>query len=347
MTPHANATRIGVFAIGGLVLLAAAIISVFGARIFSQTERGVMFFKGSIFGLQVGAPAVFRGVRIGSVRAIGVLHDPLNDQFEIPVEVVIDRGLLREGQGAPSDIDLTLASLVTRGLTAQLVQQSLLTGQLYVDLDFRPKAKTEPPKPKLRRGLVEIPTIASTNWRTMQDQLTSLDIGKLVQDVSAITASVRQLVAGPQLRQLLDEMAQTAATLNRIGGDLERRIGPLANAAQGTLGDLRAATGRAGAAAERIGGAAERIAGAAGRIEATLAADSPLLGSVQKATDELGRSAVALQRAVADDSNAAQTMQGMQRTLADVSRAARAVRELAELLERQPDALIRGRTAAP
>ena len=349
-----SATRIGLFTIGGLALLAAVIISVFGARVFATTERAVMYFRGSVFGLQTGAAVVFRGVRIGSVRAIGLVHDPKAGEFEIPVEAVIDLGLMRDGgPGAPDDQSLTLASLVAQGLTAQLAQQSLLTGQLYVDLDLRP-GQGVAARPRAQRGLFEIPTSSAASWRTLQNQLTGMDLGKLVQDVSAITGALRRLVTGPQLGQLLDELNRTAATLNRLGTTLDKRVGPLAEAAQGTLGELRSSAGRAGAAIDRAGTAidragvaAERIAGAAGRIEATLAADSPRLASVQRAADDLGRSAVALQRATADDSPSVQTLQGLQQTLSDVSRASRSVRELAELLERQPDALIRGRATAP
>ena len=347
-----SATRVGLFTIGGLALLAALIISVFGARVFASTERAVMYFQGSVFGLQAGAAVVFRGVRIGSVRSIGVVRMPQGGAFEIPVEAVLDLGLIGEAGGS-AGAPLTLAELVAAGLTARLAQQSMLTGQLYVDLDLRPGTPAGT-QHAARPDVVEIPTTTSASLSTVMRQLAALDLGKLVQDLSATAASVRELAGGPQLRQALDNMVVATAALGRVGQTLERRIGPLADAAQATLAEARNATARAGTAAERagsavdrVGAAAERIGAAAGRIEATLAPDAPLLGSVQRTTDELGRSAQALQRVLADDALAAQTLVNLQHTLADVARASRAVRELAEVLERQPDALIRGRTAAP
>jgi paraquat-inducible protein B len=222
-----------------------------------------------------------------------------------------------------------------------LSTQSLLTGQLYVDLDLRPGARPTPPA--TADGLVEIPT-RSTPLQTLQAQLEGLDLGQLVRDLSATAASMKQLVASPQLKQALEELAQAASGLKRLGAVIEARVGPLANAAQGTLAETRRAAGTAGAAAERLGGAADRIGAAAGRVDSLLSPGSPVLGSVQRAADELARSATALRQATAED---APVVQSVERAAQDVARASRAVRELAELLERQPDALIRGRPAAP
>ena len=341
-----SATRVGLFTIGGLVLLAAVIISVFGARVFANTERAVMYFQGSVFGLQKGAGVVFRGVRIGSVRSIGVVRMPQAGEFEIPVEAVIDLGLIGDEGGSTDAAPLTLTELVAGGLTARLAQQSMLTGQLYIDLDLRPGGQVISTH-AARVGILEIPTTSSTSLSTVMRQLAALDLSKLVMDLSATAASVRELAGSPQLRQSLDNMVLATAALGRLGGTLERRVGPLAEAAQGTLGEIRSVSAQAGQAVGRVGVAADRMAGAAGRIEATLAADSPLLGSMQRTADELTRSAQALQRLTADDSVTQQSLNSVQQTLSDVSRASRAVRELAEVLERQPDALIRGRSAPP
>jgi len=338
---RASALRIGLFTIAGLGLLAALAVSLLGGRLFTHNERAVMYFSGSIHGLQVGAPVVFRGVRIGSVHEIGVVGDPQAGSFRLPVKVDIDRGLIRDEQGRTigSAPEFSLSALVARGLSAKLAQQSLLTGQLYVDLDLRP-GQSVSPRPQGPRGMVEIPTTAATTMQALQAQLAGVDIGQVARDLVVITASLRQLVSGPQLRQTLDELAQATASLNRLTGSLERRVGPLADAAQGTLAGAQRVMGQAGSAVERV-------AAAASRAEALLAPDSPLLASVQRSADELTRTAAALRQAAADEATAMQSLQTLEQTMKDVSRAARSMRELAEVLERQPDALIRGRAANP
>src|SRR6201999_1452738 len=110
----------------------------------------------------VGAPVVFRGVRLGSVSSIGLVYEPGKDEFIIPVQADLEPDAIR-GMAARASKDgnrTVLEQMVARGLKAQLSMQSLLTGQLYVDLDLRPK------KPAVLRGNddseLEIPTTTTT-----------------------------------------------------------------------------------------------------------------------------------------------------------------------------------------
>ena len=367
MTPRPNAVRIGLFAIGGLGLLVAALLVIFGGRLFAPSERAVMHFSGSVQGLQVGAPVVFRGVRMGSVRSIGVVRD--QGQYRIPVVAEIAPATITDldGRLTAGETELTLQGLVAQGLTARLVTRSLLTGQLYVDLDLRPAARAaaaaaasaQPAASAAaavaaatRQGgsMIEIPT-APQRLQALQEQVEALDVGRIGSDLAGTLAAARALLSGAEIKQTLSESAQAAAALARLSTTLERRVPPLAAGAQATLsraGDAASRAGdaavQAGQTAERVSAAADRIGAAAGRADALLAPGSPVLASVQAAADELGRSAAALRVVTTDDSASVQTLQ---RAMADVSRSARAVRDLAELLERQPDALLRGKRAAP
>jgi paraquat-inducible protein B len=338
MTPRPNAARIGLFAIGGLGLLIAAVVVVFGGRLWADKERAVMHFSGSVYGLQVGSPVVFRGVRMGSVTAIGITHEA--GRFAVPVVVEVDPERIHERGADVATRTVSLVALVERGLSAQLATHSLLTGQLYVDLDLR-----QPGQPAVRnaQGLVEIPT-SLTRFQSLQDQLDRVDLSRMSADLSATLAAARGLVAGPEVKQTLAELAQASASLARLAATLDRRLPALADAAQGTLKQADQAAARVGSAADRTGSAADRVGSAADRAEALLAPGSPLLTRVQQAADELGRSATALREATADESA---TVQGVQRAMADLSRAARSVRELADAIEQQPQSLIRGRPAAP
>lgn len=357
MTPRPHALRIGLFAIGGLALLVMAIASVFGGRLFADSERAVLHFNGSIYGLQIGAPVVFRGVRMGGVVSIGLVNDAQGAGFQIPVVVELDSELLRSLQGPPAGTPGTpgaadaavLPALVARGLSGQLAMQSLLTGLLYVDLDLRPDGSAAR-YGQAPDGMVEIPTTA-TRLQTLQAQLEGLDFGQLAKDLSAIAATTRGFVASPELRQSLDDLAQTSGSLRRLSATLERRAGPLADGARHTL--VRAAqaveqvgdaASRAGGVAVQIGAAADQIGATTRRAEGVIAQGPPLMSSLQQAADELSRTALALRQATSADAG---VVQNADRALADVARAARAVRELAELLEQQPESLIRGRRDRP
>lgn len=359
MTPRPNALRIGVFALAGLALLVVATASIFGARVFADSERAVLHFKGSIYGLQGGAPVIFRGVRLGSVVSIGLTAGAQPGVVEIPVVVELDSELVANLAGsAPATgtpAPRPLNALIARGLRGQLATQSLLTGLLYVDLDLqpdltRPTATATAAMPGAAGPLTEIPTTA-TPLQTLQAQLEGVDLGRLAQDIAGIAASTQRFVGSPELRRTLDDLAQTAASLRTLSATLERRAAPLADGAQRTLAQAGQAASQAGAAALEIGRAASQAGATAARAGRTLdqadalvAAGPPVLVSVQRAADELARTAAALRDATAAD---APVMQSTERTLADVARAARAVRELSELLERQPEALLRGRVNAP
>jgi paraquat-inducible protein B len=175
-----------------------------------------------------------------------------------------------------------------------------------------------------------------------------LDLRGLLAELSAAASSAKQLMGSPQLQKAIEDLGNATRTLQSLGSTLEKRVGPLADAAQATLGDTRRAAGNAGEAAtraaERVGSAADKLGAAAGRVNGLLAPESPLLQRVQSAADELARSAVALRQATADDGA---LVQNMDRALQDVSRASRTVRELADLLQREPEALLRGRAHPP
>lgn len=368
MIARPNALRIGLFAVLGAALLAAAIVAVLGLQVFKAGDRAVMHFSGSVYGLQVGAPVVFRGVRLGTVRSIGVAQ--VNGRFAVPVVAELDRAQLQSlvggtvGEGGAASADTpALVTLLKQGLSAQLATQSLLTGQLYVDLDLRADARAAQAAqavagrttPVARSdGLLEIPT-SLTRFQSLQEQLDRVDVDRIAQDLSATLAAARSLVAGPEIKQVLAELAQASGALQRLATALERRVPALAETARGTLqraGDASARvstaadrlTERVVGAADRLGQASDRIGAAAVRAETLLAPGSPLHSSVLGAADELARTASALRATTGDDSA---SLQSVQRAMADVSRAARAVRALADQIEQQPQSLIRGREAPP
>jgi paraquat-inducible protein B len=341
-----NTTRIGLFALGGLALLVAAIVAIFGASLWARQDQAVMHFRGSVYGLQVGSPVVFRGVRLGGVQSVGVVYG--EGKFSVPVVVQLDRNRIRNLSGAAStDATLALPALIEKGLSAQLATHSLLTGQLYIDLDLRPGAKTVAVGGQNASGLIEIPT-TPTRFQSLQDQLDRVDLTAMTADLGATLAAARALVAGPEVKATLADLSQAASTLAKLATSLEQRVAPLAAAAQGTLGQAGQASQRVGSAADRVGermaAAADGVGAAAARADALLAPGSPVLGSVQKAADELARSAQALRAATSDE---APSVVQLQRAAADVSRAARAMRELAEQLQQQPQQLLRGRADAP
>ena len=120
----------------------------------------VLYFDGSLRGLVVGAPVDFRGIALGEVRSIGVEFDRAKRKLNMPVTVDLYPGRL--GQSFLETLNSNsgghaLGQMVGRGLRGQLKNGNLLTGQLYVALDFFPNA----PKAELavRSGQLVFPTV--------------------------------------------------------------------------------------------------------------------------------------------------------------------------------------------
>ena len=325
------ALRVGLFALAGAALLALAVVIAAG-RWFAASERAVMRFESSVYGLQVGAPVVFRGVRVGQVQAIGLAPQEQGG-VEIPVTAEFDRALLRDLVGAPLPGGPAVAVLVERGLVARLAMQSLLTGQLYVDLDLEASRAAAPTQAD-SEVLPSIPT-TPTRLQTLQAQLEGVDLAQIGRDLAAIATAVRGLAEGPDAARALARAADAAEALERFAQGAERELGPLARSARATLAQSERALGELDRGAQRVGAAADRFGALAD-------AGAPALAEIRRAADELARASAALGAAAGDDS---ELRIGAQNALKDVSNAARALRELGETLERHPDALLRGREA--
>ncbi|MDX2501314.1 MAG: MlaD family protein, partial [Deltaproteobacteria bacterium] len=85
MAKLANKTAIGLFVVGAIFLLVVALVVLGSGRFFKDTDRFVAFFDGSVKGLTVGAPVMFRGVRIGKVEDFAVFYKRAEGEFKIPV----------------------------------------------------------------------------------------------------------------------------------------------------------------------------------------------------------------------------------------------------------------------
>lgn len=108
----------------------------------------VLNFPESVRGLTVGAPVDFRGIQLGEVTDIHLSFDTEQKKVSVPVTFSIDYGRVHlKGNSKKPDTDnietihrSRAEYLVKQGLRAQLQTGNLLTGQLYVSLDFFPDA---------------------------------------------------------------------------------------------------------------------------------------------------------------------------------------------------------------
>ena len=166
---RANPAVIGGFIVGAVVLVIAGVMILGSGKLFTETIKCVMYFEGAIQGLYVGAPVNFRGVKVGSVTNIKMQLDRQNFNIRIPVIVEFPKGAggtMEMLHADPRTLKDALAALIERGLQAQLQTESLLTGQLFIQLDLPPAMSPEaaPKEPTFDPAtkLLEIPTVPTT-----------------------------------------------------------------------------------------------------------------------------------------------------------------------------------------
>jgi len=332
MSKKANPTLIGAFVLGAIALAVIATLMLAGGTWFGEKRQHVLYFERAAQGLQVGAPVVFLGVKMGTVKEIQLGIDQNGLRFLVPVLIEIEPHVVRTRGGEPVDLrdPATVRRLVERGLRGQLRTQSLLTGQLYVDLDFHPDKPAQ--YVALDPALSEIPTIRSA-VEEMTTKVEGFAVEKFLADVAAISGAINKLMSAPATQELPQRLDATLRHLESLAARLDVQSKPILRDVRDDLAEMRKTLQAAQAALAKVDTAADRVASLA-------SPDSQVATNMVRASDELAKAAASLRSLTAQDSP---TVQQVNATLKEISRAASALRVLAELLEAQPDALYRGK----
>jgi len=183
--------------------------------IFRPDHRILLFFDQSVRNLSPGAPVEFRGIPLGRVVEISFKHSPPGDS-RVPVVIEINSDTLGKAVEGINDPSKALAECVRRGLRAKLNSASLLTGALFVDLDFVPGAM---PAELTKIGEYEvIPTETSASIAQLQDE------------VKAILAQIKALPLDETLTKFGTAADEISVTVKDLRGTLDEAEGALAEA---------------------------------------------------------------------------------------------------------------------
>ena len=229
-----------------------------------HAETLLLYFRQSLRGLAPGAVVDFRGVALGEVKSIGIEYDPKAREFVMPVLIQIyperlGRKLLSGGRSEQGHTDKQrLAFFVGRGLRAQLRPGNLLTGQIYVALDFFPQAP--PVQFDAEKTPLELPTVPGT-----LDELQSQ-----ISDIARKLSKVPFDEIGADLQKTMKTLNRTLASAEQLANHLNNDVAPEVSAA---MKDVR-----------KTLNAAER----------TLAEDAPLQQDLRQTLQDVSRAAGSL-----------------------------------------------------
>jgi len=242
MSKQANKTLIGGFVVGALALVVVAVLIFGDGKFFSEKTKYVLYFESSVNGLSVGAPVIFKGIRIGSVTDIKGVVDPESLSIQIPVYIETEPGTFSvrgEDKGLTAVFHKgerlrATQQLIERGLRAKLDQQSFVTGQLMVSLDFYP----DKPAKFLGDGRVpEIPTILSP-MAELSKTLGEIDFQGLATNLASTVSAIERTVSSPQIAETLRNINGATKDLQELVQNVNSHITPVADNINQTIGDF-------------------------------------------------------------------------------------------------------------
>lgn len=321
MSKHANPTVIGAFVVGAVILAIIAILLLGSGDLFVQKPHFVLYFKGSVKGLNVGSPVNFRGVNIGTVTNVQLVMGETGSDIRIPVTIEINpENFIRSDQMIGQMTESRrkkLAGLIDAGMRAQLQLQSLLTGRLFIQLDFYPGTRVD---------LVgddrypEIPTIP-TPIEKITKKLEDFPLEQVMKNIISTSQGLNKLVNSPELHQSIQ-------SLNRILENIERLV--KSPELQQSITSLHSALDDLGSLARTVDTQVEPLGS---ELHATLN-ETRLAMSQARGTLESAQDLVSDQK----------LLYALDNALAEITSAARSVRDLTDFLERQPQSLLRGKS---
>ncbi|MDH3828117.1 MAG: MlaD family protein [Desulfobacterales bacterium] len=333
MSKPANKTMIGAFVVGAVVLAVTAVVLFGSGKFFRKTEPWLTFFQGSVKGLNVGSPVVFRGVQIGQVTDIIVGFDPTQLEVLIPVFFEIDPEKFKDigRRVETSDADMHKA-LISRGLRAQLQIQSLVTGQLLINIDFYPDTPAQLIGIDQFRDKMpledwwEIPSV-STPLQELEKALSEINIKEITDDVRRAMDGIAKLATDPDLHEGIGVLKNTLTDIQKLARHLDSKVDPLATSLDQTLDEARAGIGDARKMMnEQAPALVSKIKNAAESATTALEQANTTLKSIEDLADE-----------------GTQLRHEVSAALTEISAASRSVRVLSDFIEQHPDAILRGR----
>lgn len=319
LTTASRPIMVGIFMLAMAALMTALIVFVSQGKLSGRNrERMVVIYDTSIMGLNVGAPVTLRGVKVGEVADIKAkLYDDshlvLNTVF---VDIYPDT-IVSSDEAKP---ELSLDELYHRGLGVKLKAQSLLTGLLYMEVDFYQDA--HPRKMDVETRYPQIPTVPS-DFESFAQEFQNMNLPGLMADLGVLAKNLKEVTSTEAFRNLPAELNEAMRSFETMAGEMGASMTDMRNEFVGMAQGME-------------------------KMSRTVADGFPqtndninrMLEALTQTLDSVDETIELLSDTVAPDSP---LMYQLERSATDLGRSARAVQGLAEMLEEQPNALVSGK----
>lgn len=318
MAKQVNRAMIGGFVLIAVGIMAASVLIFGSGDLFKKSLEYVLYFQESVKGLNVGSPVLYRGFPVGEVKRV-VIHADVTeykDNVLVYVEIFPESVVVVTENMELSNWKDRLSDLIDRGLRAQLVPQSLITGKLVIELNVYADATAAVLK-NLDPEYDEIPTIPSTLSK-LEAALANLDLEKISKKLVSILTSADRILKNPDIDASIHEFKGALVDTRKLVRNVDSKVDPLTDNLNSTLTDARKL-------ANHVDGKVDPLAQAL--MEALESADSAL-----KSVDDLV-------------GKRSPTRAELDYALKEIAGAARSLRILADYLEQHPEALLKGKAS--
>jgi phospholipid/cholesterol/gamma-HCH transport system substrate-binding protein len=321
-----QALMIGGFIIGALAIAVAVVIWLSGGNMFDKKVAVVIYFHDGVRGLYAGAPVTFRGVPVGLVKSIGLELDRRDLTARIPVHIVVIPDIVTlTGKENPSLGPVELPVLVSHGLRAKLVSDSLITGQKSIELNIVPDAA---PVALAAGDVPEIPAVTD-RFAALTDQMADLPLREIAEE----------------LRSTMKKLRTTLDTANTTLQGAGQELGGVGAQARKTLSTANEAILRVQNKSSVTLDAVTRLADNANGTVTDIKPD--LMRTLSSTRDAAESARVAMARVAELTAPGAPLRGDLEGAIADLAQATRNLRDWSEVLQEQPNAIIFGRKRKP
>jgi paraquat-inducible protein B len=347
MSKQANKTAIGVFVVGAVVLAVVAIIVFGSGKFFAKTDFYVVYLPGSVKGLRIGAPVMFRGVKIGEVTQLRLYSVDKGMSIEIPVIFKVDPASFHSIGSMVAAVDENKAqeidAMIKKGLRARMEMQSFVTGQRMINLDYFPNTPVRLIGEKgidLGDDIIEIPTI-QTFEQEIGKTLEDIPIGEVTESLQNSMKAIERFVTSEEFTKSLHYFKQTLKEARNLVRHVDEKVDPLFADVELILKDAQAMLRNVNSRIDPLSGSIIKTAEDARKLVNNVNRRvQPIQANLANTTKSLQATLEEIDGIVSENSEFRYQIDTF---LREIALAARSLRSFADYLERNPDALIRGK----
>jgi paraquat-inducible protein B len=329
MSQKANPTLIGAFVFGAIVIAIGAVLFFGSANLFARKQLFETYFQQTVNGLAVGSNVKYKGVTVGKVTRVQLKFQGADEAPVVRVIYEINTDNLLNKYGLSIDLSdrKRHEKAIDNGFRAKLDFESLISGQLFIALDFYKDAAA----PVLHANdnnvdIFEIPPQPSDIDAILADltkaigNIGSVDFASLAKELQGVLKSA--------------DAAIVSLHLDQLGPSIDKAANSISNLANG----------------DQVKGALVSVRESFDQLTATLKSLNPAVGDLKPTLDQAKSALTNLQKSTAQldqilkpDSSLRYQLDS---SLSEISSAATAIQQLSDFLQRHPNSILFGRKPA-